>query len=200
MPPVPPAFSKLRALTWAAILVLVPGAFAFACSSGTSGGACGTTTCQGPVVSGSSSGMISMGSDACGTCLEANCSAQVSATCSDCASIFACEAKCQCSDNTCLTNCLSTGNAACTAATQAVLSCSQSSCASACNFFPGSSSSSSSTSSGSAGGNCQALSACCAMLTDATQQSECNQVVTEGNDSGCASTLMVFQNASQCSG
>jgi hypothetical protein len=177
----------LRTLIKIAAAGLVTGAFVLACSSTGSSSSCMT--------SGSGGGNPA----ACESCLQSNCGSQFSAAESACSALIACESACACTDDACLAACSTKDvTASCETASEAVGPCEEQHCASEC-ITTSMGSSSSSTSSGSSTGNCATLSTCCGMLPSA-DQTGCNDIVSLGDDSDCATALSEFETAGECTG
>jgi hypothetical protein len=106
-----------------------------------------------------------------------------------CSTWIGCYNKCACGDTACQTAC-GLPDSACTSCTLKLASCGQSCTKPACLSSSGGTSSggtsSGGTSSGGASGTCAELTACCAKMTG-SQQTTCNNAVTEanGNDALC---------------
>jgi hypothetical protein len=112
------------ALSFASFVAVVA-----ACSNSTSGGtgAPGIPSCQG------ATGSTGPGTAACNSCLQTNCASQLSSVESACGAYLTCDEACQCSDTTCLAECVTTKiDGACATADGPFTSCLTQSCPSQC--------------------------------------------------------------------
>lgn len=100
-----------------------------------------------------------------------------------CATYLACQQKCSCADQQCLTACQLP--AACSTCEQGFATCTSNCELPACYTSDGGTSSSSSSSSGSTGPfTCAQLQTCCAKIPAGDEQDQCNKIAANGEDAG----------------
>lgn len=172
--------NTIRALS-ASALALV-GALAFvACSSSSN------NTSNNSLPASCTNGGSSHTSQACGDCMQANCSAEYNAC-------FGSGGQCSTWING---GCQGLPDSTCMSCVQKGASCEDAHCSAQCKSTTSDAGTQDTGGSDGGGMNCATLAACCTQL-DGGAMSGCDSVVSSGNDAQCKSTLDGFKAAGMC--
>ena len=141
--------------------------------------------------------MTSASSAACDSCVESECSDQLSSTESACSAYFDCYCACAEGDDSCYSSCAPemTNNSACSASLSTILSCDMDECESQCSGGGTAPNDAGTAPTTTPTGTCATLLECCTMATGSASSCAAEVAAFDDNQTTCAGGLSAYADA-----